>query len=64
MLNVIENLKLTHKFALILMASTFTFNGNADEKQLAQLSEGFNAEQKYMPLVSHAIAQAPPEHQR
>ena len=40
MLNVIENLKLTHKFALILMASTFAFNGNADEKQLAQLSEG------------------------
>lgn len=48
MLNVIENLKLTHKFALILMASTYAFNGNADEKQLAQLSEGFNAEQKYM----------------
>ena len=48
MLNVIENLKLTHKFVVILMASAFAFNGNADEEQLAQSSEGFNAEQKYM----------------
>ena len=48
MFSVIEVLKFIRKLAYILMAWMFMFNSNADEIQLAQLSEGFNAEQKYM----------------
>ena len=45
---VIQNFKPIHKAAYLLTAWVFVFSSNADEVELAQLSEGFNAEQKYM----------------
>ena len=36
------------KAAVILMTWAYTIGGSAEEIQLAQLSEGFNAQQKYM----------------
>ena len=49
MFSAIEIFKSIRKIACALMVGLFVFgNSNADELKLAQLSEGFNAEQKYM----------------
>ena len=49
MFSAIEIFKSIRKAACVLMVGLFVFgNSNADELKLAQLSEGFNAEQKYM----------------
>ena len=49
MWSAIQTVKAIHKFAYVVMAWMFLFSSSiAAEMQLAQLSEGFNAEQKYM----------------
>ena len=49
MFSAIEIFKSIRKVACVLMAGLFVFgSSSADELKLAQLSEGFNAEQKYM----------------
>ena len=49
MFSVIHMLKLSRKIVYLLMACTYVFSSsNANEIELAQLSEGFNAQQKYM----------------
>ena len=49
MLSAIQTVRAIHKCAYVVMAWMFLFNSsNADEMKLSQLSEGFNAEQKYM----------------
>ena len=49
MFNVIHMLKLRCKIVYLLMAWMYVFSSsNANEIELAQLSEGFNAQQKYM----------------
>lgn len=49
MFSVIHILKLRRKIVYLLMAWMYVFSSsNANEIELAQLSEGFNAQQKYM----------------
>ena len=49
MFSVIHMLKLSRKIVYLLMACIYVFSSsNANEIELAQLSEGFNAQQKYM----------------
>ena len=49
MFSVIHMLKLSRKTVYLLMACIYVFSSsNANEIELAQLSEGFNAQQKYM----------------
>lgn len=49
MFSVIHILKLRRKIVYLLMAWMYVFSSsNAKEIELAQLSEGFNAQQKYM----------------
>ena len=49
MFSVIHMLKLRRKIVYLLMAWMYVFSSsNANEIELAQLSEGFNAQQKYM----------------
>ena len=49
MLSAIQTVKGIHKFAYVVVAWMFLFSSSsADEMKLSQLSEGFNAEQKYM----------------
>ena len=49
MFSVIHMLKLSRKIVYLLMACMYVFSSsNANEIELAQLSEGFNAQQKYM----------------
>ena len=49
MFSVIQICKSCRKVAYVIMAGMFVLSGsNADEVKLAQLSEGFNPEQKYM----------------
>ena len=49
MFSVIHMLKLSRKIVYVLMAWIYVFSStNANEVELAQLSEGFNAQQKYM----------------
>ena len=49
MFSVIHMLKSSRKIVYVLMAWMYVFSStNANEIELAQLSEGFNAQQKYM----------------
>ena len=49
MFSVIQIFKSIRRVACVIMAWMFVFSSsNADEMKLAQLSEGFNPEQKYM----------------
>ena len=48
MFSVIQIFKSIRRVACVIMAWMFVFSSNADETKLAQLSEGFNPEQKYM----------------
>ena len=49
MFSVIQMLRLSRKIVYVLIAWTYVFSSsNANEIELAQLSEGFNAQQKYM----------------
>ena len=49
MFSMIHMLKFSRKFAYVIMTCMCMFNSsNANEIELAQLSEGFNAQQKYM----------------
>jgi len=49
MFSVIQICKSCRKVAYLIMAGMFVLSSsNADEVKLAQLSEGFNPEQKYM----------------
>ena len=49
MFSVIHMLKLSRKIVYLLMACIYVFSSsNANEIELAQLSEGFDAQQKYM----------------
>ena len=49
MFSVIQMSKFSRKVIYVLMAWMYVFSsGNANEIKLAQLSEGFNAQQKYM----------------
>ena len=49
MFSMIHMLKFSRKFAYVIMTCMYMFNSsNANEIELAQLSEGFNAQQKYM----------------
>ena len=49
MFSVIHKLRLSRKIVYVLIAWTYVFSSsNANEIELAQLSEGFNAQQKYM----------------
>jgi cytochrome c5 len=49
MFSVIQMFKFSRKVIYVLMAWMYVFSSsNANEIELAQLSEGFNAQQKYM----------------
>ena len=49
MFSVIQMLRLSRKFVYVLIAWMYVFSSsNANEIELAQLTEGFNAQQKYM----------------
>ena len=49
MFSVIHMLKFSRKNVFVFIAWVYVFNSsNANEIQLTQLSEGFNAQQKYM----------------
>ena len=49
MFSVIQMLRLSRKIVYVLIAWMYVFSSsNANEIDLAQLSEGFNAQQKYM----------------
>ena len=49
MFSVIQMLRLSRKIVYVLIAWMYVFSSsNANEIELAQLSEGFNAQQKYM----------------
>ena len=49
MFSVIHVLRLSRKIVYVLIAWMYVFSSsNANEIELAQLSEGFNAQQKYM----------------
>ena len=49
MFSVIHMLKFRRKIGCVLMAWMYVFSsGNANEIELAQLTDGFNAQQKYM----------------
>lgn len=49
MFSMIHMLKFSRKFAYVIMTCMYMFiSSNANEIELAQLSEGFNAQQKYM----------------
>ena len=49
MCSVIQMFKFSRKVIYVLMAWMYVFSSsNANEIELAQLSEGFNAQQKYM----------------
>ena len=49
MFSVIHMLKLSRKIVYLFMACIYVFSSsNANEIELAQLSDGFNAQQKYM----------------
>ena len=49
MFSVIHVLRLSRKIVYVLIAWMYVFSSsNANEIDLAQLSEGFNAQQKYM----------------
>ena len=49
MFSVIYMLKFRRKIGCVLMAWMYVFSsGNANEIELAQLTDGFNAQQKYM----------------
>lgn len=49
MFSAIQIFKSCRKVVCVIMAGMFVFiSSNADEVKLAQLSEGFNPEQKYM----------------